>query len=98
MDARIGDIWSGVCCCHLGCIPMAGPIVTGATSVRSDGIITGILTSIVIGFCGHAGVVVTASDIVYAENLGKARIGDTVAGCTNGVIVTASHDVRVDGR
>ncbi len=36
-SARIGDIWTGTCCCHppYPCIPMAGYIVTGSPDITS---------------------------------------------------------------
>ena len=45
----------------------------------------------VIGFCGHSGTIVTSSTRNITNSLGKARIGDSVAGCTIGNIITGAH-------
>lgn len=94
--ARITDIWAGICCCHVDptCIGMAGPIITGSPNANSGGLSVGRLTDMVIGYCGHPGNIVTASTLNTTNALGKARIGDSVAGCTIGNIVTGNptHD------
>ncbi len=97
-SARIGDIWSGICCCHppLPCISMTGFIITGSPNDVSGNSPQGRLTDTTIGACGHPGIIVTASPNALANSLGKARVGDQVTGCNIGVIVTGNptHNVN----
>ena len=91
--SRLTDIWSGICCCHSDptCISMAGPIITSSGDHNSTGLQVARLTDMVIGFCGHSGTIVTSSTRNITNSLGKARIGDSVAGCTIGNIITGAH-------
>jgi len=97
-SARIGDIWTGICCCHVNppCIPMTGFIITGSPNSKSGGIAQARLTDMTIGACGHPGIIVTASPNTLANSLGKARVGDQVTGCNIGTIVTGNptHEVN----
>lgn len=61
-----------------------GLILDGAERTRINGLNMAQESNIVIGFCGHTGIIVTASNIVKAEGLGVARQFDTVTG--DGVI------------
>ena len=89
-SSRIGDIWTGICCCHDDptCIPMTGFIITGSPNDISGGSPQGRLTDMTIGACGHPGIIVTSSPNALANSLGKARVGDMVTGCNIGTIVT----------
>ena len=94
-NARIGDIWVGICCCHSDptCIPMAGVIVTSSLNVTINNRGAARLGDTVIGYCGHPGTIVTASASVNSNNRGSSRIGDSVVGCTIGTIAIGSQDV-----
>jgi uncharacterized Zn-binding protein involved in type VI secretion len=98
-NARLTDIWAGICCCHppIGCVGMTGPIVTASPNVIVNNLGQARLTDVVVGYCGHVGVIVTASSDVITNNLGTARLGDAVTGCTIGTIVTASPNTKTDG-
>ena len=91
--SRIGDIWTGICCCHppAPCISMSGPIIIGSPNQSSSGFKVSRLSDMVIGYCGHPGKIVTSSINNFSNGLGKARIGDTVTGCTIGKIITGNN-------
>lgn len=97
-SARVGDLWTGICCCHSDptCIGMVGVIVTGSPNDKSGGLAQARLTDMTVGACGHPGIIVTASPNCKANSLGKARIGDSVTGCNIGVIVTGSPNHNVN--
>ena len=89
-NARVLDLWAGICVCHNPPVGMAGIIVTGSGITYTDGRNQARFGDITIGFCGHAGVIVGSSGNSYADGRGVARQGDPVAGCNIGVIVTGS--------
>ena len=98
-NARLTDIWCGVCCCHppIPCVGMCGPIITSSPNRDVNNLGQARLTDITIGFCGHAGVIVSGSGLADTNNLPDARVGDAVAGCNIGVIVTGSPDHTTEG-
>ena len=92
-NARLTDMWAGVCVCHKTPVGMAGIIVTSAGSVLSEGMGEARVGDITIGFCGHPGVIVSGSGITVSEGSSQARTGDPVVGCNIGVIVTGAGSV-----
>lgn len=98
-DARIGDIGVGVCCCHSSpiCVSMSGPLITGLYTVRSNGSPTSRLGDIVLGHCGHIGLMITASSNVRAGGINSSRLTDAFTGCFSGMIVTGAPTVRKGG-
>jgi uncharacterized Zn-binding protein involved in type VI secretion len=90
--ARFFDIWAGVCCCHPSCIGMAGPIITCSPDVYTNQKGNARLTDVTIGWCGHAGIIVSGSPHVQTDGLQQAGVGDIVAGCNIGVIIIGSSD------
>ncbi len=96
-NARLTDIWAGICVCHIPPVGMAGPIVTASDNVIINNLGAARLHDVVIGFCGHPGIIVAASNDVIINNRGAARIGDPVVGCTIGAIVTGSENTKSDG-
>ncbi len=94
--ARVGDIWSGRCCCHDDptCIRMSGPIVTSSSNVNANSRGIARLNDIVMGNCGHKGYIATCSPNINCNGIGVARCGDAVAGCSIGRIVKCSGDVN----
>lgn len=91
-NARLTDMWSGVCICHQKDISMTGPIITASPNRFVNGLGQARLTDITIGTCGHTGVIITASPNAFTNGLGNARLGDVVIGCNVGIIITASPD------
>ncbi len=92
LSARVGDIWVGICCCHppIPCIGMAGPIIVGSADTQSSNSAQARLTDMTIGYCGHPGFIVSASPNHKTNNLGSARVSDSVTGCNIGVIATGN--------
>jgi len=97
-DARMGDIFVGVCCCkpHTHCVPMAGIIVISSENTSSKNLQEARVGDIGIGYCGHPAIIITGSDTVTINNQANARVGDLVAGCINGIIVTGADNVSND--
>jgi len=97
-DARTGDIFAGVCCCkpHPKCVNMVGIIVNGCDSASSKGLQEARVGDIGIGSCGHPTLIITGSSTVTINNQANARVGDLVAGCINGVIITGANNVSND--
>lgn len=92
-SARVGDIWVGICCCHISppCVPMAGFIVTGSPDITSTASAQSRLSDITIGGCGHPGTLIPpTSPTVLGNSLQKATLGTGVTGCNIGTVVTGS--------
>lgn len=87
-------MFSGVCCCkpHKHCVPMTGIIVTGCATVTNANQSNAVVTDVGIGMCGHATMIATGSPTVTCNNLANARVGDAVAGCINGVLITGAPE------
>jgi len=96
-NARLGDLWVGICCCHSNptCIPMTGYIIGGSPNVNSANAKDARLSDLTIGACGHTGYIISGSPTVIANSLGKARLGDQVHGCNIGRVVTGAANVQV---
>jgi len=90
--SRLTDMWVGVCCCHppAPCVPMGGTIVSGSSDAVSSGLGNGRLTDMTIGWCGHPGMIVSASISNTTNGLGKAIITSQVVGCNIGTVVTGN--------
>lgn len=93
--SRIGDIGVGICCCHppIPCIGMAGIIVTFSSDVIVNNRGAGRVGDIVLGGCGHVGVLVNGSSLSITNERSQAFVGSVFAGCFTGVIVSGSGDV-----
>ena len=93
-NSRETDLWAGVCTCHSdpNPIPMTGIIITASNDRTVNNLGQARITDITIGMCGHAGVIVGGRTTSTTNNLANAGIGDPVAGCNIGVIITASGD------
>jgi uncharacterized Zn-binding protein involved in type VI secretion len=90
-QARLGDAWMGRCFAHDGGpIAMTGWLVQGSAVCSSDGLSEVRLGDLAVGRCGHTGVVVTASSVVFDDAIPVAEIGDRVRGDIDGHIVEGS--------
>lgn len=96
-QSRIGDIGVGICCCHKKprCRPMVGPLIQGSPNHRTNSIPSSRIGDIVMGYCGHTGIMVTGSLSSRINGLGCARIGDRFVGCFTGTIVQGSPNTIV---
>lgn len=97
-NARAFDIWTGICCCHSDptCVGMAGPIITFSATTKVNGLGQARLLDGVIGFCGHAGIIISASTDSRCDGRGMARQLDNVIGCSIGIILGCSSDVKTN--
>ena len=93
--ARINDQFSGICCCHSGCIFMTGYIIEGNANHLSGGSPVSYLGATVIGYCGHTGTIISASSKVSTNNIQVAYLGSAVSGCLIGSIVTGNGNHTV---
>jgi len=82
---------------HDHVIPMIGRIVTGSPDTIAGSFGTAHTTSIVLGNCGHTGIIVTGSQNIRMDSFRKARIGSIFVGDFIGIIVTGFSGVSVGG-
>lgn len=96
-QARLTDLFAGICCCHciICCIGMSGVVITASPNTNVNNLGTARLTDIVLGFCGHTGVIVSGSPNVQTNNLHNAHLTSSVVGCLIGTIITGSSDTFV---
>ena len=73
---------------------MVGVIVTGSGDDKMEYLGEARRTDLGIGYCGHATLIVGGSPTADTNNLAKARVGDAVAGCIIGVMVTGAGSGR----
>lgn len=94
---RIGDIGVGQCCNHspIPCIGMSGTVSTGASTVLAESSPIARIGDIVIGGCGHIGIIVSGSPTVLVAGSPAARIADSFVGDFTGVLVTGASTVMV---
>lgn len=97
-NVRCSDLWVGMCYCRTSphddeIVPMSGPVITCSTDVIIDHSGQARVGDVVIGFCGHLGLIVVSSSDVNCNNRGAARLGDVVVGCMIGTLATSSSDV-----
>lgn len=96
--ARIGDVCVGICYCHKRPRPMVGHIISGNPKHLDQNHNPPLsrIGDIVLGACGHTGVIITGN--FKAIDLGSpyAHIGDIFTGCFCGVIITGDYK-NLDG-
>ena len=95
--SRVGDSGVGVCPCHIIPLPYITIFASGASSVKTNGKITTIVTTIGISTCGHPTIALTGSSTVNFENQHVHRIGDMGVNCGPYVSVTGSSDTFSGG-
>lgn len=93
-DARIGDRTTGTCDIHGPNI--LGRVKTGSPSVETDEPPQARVDDIVLGDCGHEGIIITGSPTVEVEGKKKARLGDLFEGIYTGEIIEGSPTVETD--
>ena len=91
--SRVGDFWIGICCCHppIPCIGMTGPIISGSSNTTSELSSIARVSDITVGICGHAGVIISGSNVNFTNSLGKAFVGSSVTGCNIGVVISGAN-------
>lgn len=92
---RMTDIGVGVCFCHVPPIPMTGMVLSNLSyTTKTDTLQNSKFVSVVIGFCGHTGVIVGGSAITKIDHLPATRLGDPFVGCFTGNMVTGSFTTK----
>lgn len=94
--ARITDIGVGTCPCHDDPESYITTFITGATTVKTNGLDTTYIGTIGIASCGHPTTALTGSSSVYVEGSPVHRMGDTGANCGTYTVTTASPNVIND--
>lgn len=88
--ARMGDTCVGTCYAHQTPIPMSGIIQAGSSHVFCDNLLVAVDGDIVIGGCGHVGILSASSAVLEVEGRRAIRIGDTFSGSFVGTVVAGS--------
>ena len=65
-------------------------LITGASTKICESSNVSRIGDIVIGNCGHIGVMVTGSATETSEGSKTVRVGDNFSGCFTGVLVTGA--------
>jgi hypothetical protein len=74
---------------------MLGTIITGVGEVQVGSLSSAVVTSIVLGFCGHIGIIVTGSGSCKASNISKATVGSMFVGVFSGTIISGNTNIQV---
>lgn len=90
--ARKLDQGTGTCKhpSHRHPIPMTGLVQTSQGIVFCDGRPVAVDGDIVIGNCGHVGIISATTGLTYVKGKKCARSGDSFSGDFTGVIVSGS--------
>lgn len=96
-SSRITDLGAGICTCHVlpPVIPMTGALTMGSGDVMDTGHGVSRVTDVILGFCGHIGIMTSGSGTVYANGLQQVRIGDPFVGCFIGSLISGEGTVLV---
>jgi len=71
-------------------LPMVGVVILGSPNKTSSNLAAARVGDLVIGFCGHLGVLVMGSSDVQSTYIQQSLIGSPFVGYFNGVIVHGS--------
>lgn len=93
--ATIGSIGVGICYGHVPPIPMTGVVSTGSDTVKIGGVGAASTGSIVLGLCGHPGVLAATSTTVIVGDSAKGRSGDPFVGIFTGILTTGEDTVQI---
>jgi len=69
---------------------MVGFIITGSGDEKMEYLGEARRFDLGFGFCGHPTFIVGGSTTADTNNIAKARVGDAVAGCIVGVMITGA--------
>lgn len=84
------SIGVGTCVCHPIPIPMVGVVVSASPNKSLESKGANRVGDIVLGYCGHVGVMVAGSSTVTTNNLAQCVVSSPFVGCFNGVIVSGA--------
>ena len=88
--AFITSVGVGICVCHMIPIPMVGVVITASTDKKVENNGAARVTDIVIGKCGHIGVLISGSSMVKSSGLDQTTVTSPFTGCFSGVIVSGA--------
>lgn len=88
----VSSVATGMCYGHTPPIPMIGTVSTGSSLKNITNFNSGRISDVIIGHCGHGGVIVTGNDSVLVEHQCQARVGDSFTGIFSGVITTGGSN------
>lgn len=91
--SRIVDIGVGICYGHSAPIPMVGIIITSSSNVTSEGRGNARFCDIVLGMCGHCGIIITGSPDIHVNDRPATRVGDIFVGTFIGIIAQGAGTV-----
>jgi len=92
LNARLGDMFAGLCFSHKRPKGVAGIIVTGGFDTLVNGMPIARMADLGITMCGHPFIVMGAATALSGGRP-IARLGDAVVGNGVHVILTGSPDV-----
>lgn len=85
-----GNMGSGICTAHETPIEMTGTLIATSTKLTSAGLAVGTVGDIILGNCGHTGILTQGSSKVTSENKGVIRVGDPFVGDFTGTMIEGS--------
>lgn len=77
LTSRVGDISIGICTAHDSPKLAVVTWISGAPTVRTNGITTVTSVGVGVSSCGHSASVISFSSTVRAEGAGIHRVGDS---------------------
>jgi uncharacterized Zn-binding protein involved in type VI secretion len=95
--ARLNDIAIGTCTAHDVPRPFTAVCISGAQTVKADGLPRATINSIFLADCGHTFVAVSGSSTVKLEALGAHRVNDLVINNGIGVTMSGSPKTKTGG-
>jgi len=88
--AFLTSVGVGICVCHTIPIPMIGVVAVTSGDKSAENMGAARVGDIVIGACGHIGVLVAGSSNVTSDNRSQTTISSPFVGCFNGIIVSGA--------
>ena len=93
-SANGSSVCVGICYGHITPIPMTGVPITSSSDKLIENFGAARETDIVLGLCGHVGVIISSQSATKVNNLAQATVGDIFVGIFTGTIMTgaATHN------
>lgn len=88
--ARVGDTTYGVCYGHKYPIVVTGKIISGETSIITEGMPTARVGDTVMADCGHTGKIISGGYRHICSGFPIARLGDKVVGTYIATIISSA--------
>ncbi len=88
--ARVGDTTFGICYGHQYPITVTGTIISGDTTIITEGMPTARVGDKVMASCGHTGTIISGGYRHICSGFPVARLGDKVAGTYTATIISSA--------